>query len=101
VLRQSPQIAALVAEVEELQHTLVDKGDALQWLAGNKLVPMEGQTDDRGVLHPPPVTQTITRLAVKPSLWFELQSIAGRQGVAAWEAALSALMTDADAPLPA
>jgi hypothetical protein len=100
VLRQSPRIAAIVSEVAELQRRLIEQGAALDWLYDNGLIPPNNISEgaDRRT---PSVAETIARLGIKPRLWPEWISASSMPGAAAWEAALAALMTDADAPLPA
>jgi hypothetical protein len=98
VLRQSPGIAALIAEVHALQCALAEKGRALEWLSGKNLLPTEGVSS--GVVqYPQPLGQALTQLGVKPQFWEQWHSAAA-PSAAAWETALAELMKDPDAPLP-
>jgi len=95
VLSQSPAVAALVAEVTELQRSLVDKGAALEWVFNKRLVPTDILPEPTGMSVP----TVIGRLNAPTHTWRELTHDRTIPGAAPWQAALAALMNDADAPL--
>ena len=91
VVRNSPAVAALVAEVAELQRKLADKGAALLFLAGN----LDMANNPDGTTNATKLA--LTRCQTPMTTWKALLSAGA---VAPWSEALAALAVDATAPLP-
>lgn len=104
VLRESPEVARLTAAVTELQRKLADAGAALLFLdriraLADRSVSVSGhdapvRTDGL----PQEIVLAVQRLMAPPSTWNKLS--AEVPGARPWHQALTALMTDASAPLP-
>jgi hypothetical protein len=99
MLKASPEVAALLAEVEKLQTELVSKGAALSFLWKNHALSlgMPGLASYQGDTA---ADLALMRLRSPPSSWHALHNDIVPAREAPYRAWLSALLTDASAPLP-
>lgn len=100
LLRASPEIPALLEEVARLQIELANKGQALLWAADKKLIAgVVGGMMPNGEWRPPSKARAVLDMLLSPPLMWKGLIDPGH-GAAEWEAVLTALQSDASAPLP-
>jgi hypothetical protein len=98
VLRESPEVAQLLSEVEALQAKLAERGSALAWLAKQGALSLANVDMPGSVSVLSPANLALTRLDSPATTWRGLPGIA--EGPLPWQAAFAALSRDANAPIP-
>lgn len=89
----------LAAEVIRLQHDMLRKAQALEWLARRGALPLVTEPGSlHGQVKDPATWTAIERLRSPPCTWNAIINVL--PGVQPWDATMAALQLDAMAPLP-
>ena len=98
ILRQSPSVAAALEAAEASQRKMVDANAALFWLVSEGVA--DGVSAESSRLLARFRYLTKPGLGMNPEIWAVLVRDSSIPGGTPWQAALTALCADADAPLP-